>query len=84
MATRNGDNYAEVMFDLSTGATSFRMSLPFASAMTVTGQLGGFGGAASTPVRILADTSNDEALFSFTSTTTANATYSFIFGYQVI
>jgi hypothetical protein len=67
------------------GACDLGVSLPVASNLTGTNQLGGVGtftgGAA---VRILGDATNDRATFAWTATSTSNQLASFIFSYGVL
>lgn len=67
--------------------TVLRMSLPVSTNFSSQEECGGTAASntpSTTPVRIYADTTNNDAIFSFTSGTTSNDSYSFTFTYSVI
>lgn len=67
------------------GATQFRMTLPVATLLGFTYELSGSGSEATGafPVAIYGDTTNHEALFSFTSLAATTYTIHFKFGYRI-
>jgi hypothetical protein len=79
----------EVGIDATTAAGTFtevQMTLPLASDLTAATHVAGVG-AAATPhssLRITADTVTNRARFVFAAQSTANLTYSFIFGYPIL
>ena len=81
-----------VIIDPTTAATNsvLNMSLPIASALTASRQLGGTGCSISTTkygdnvLAIFGDATNDRAEFRFNPTGAASETYIFSFTYQVL
>lgn len=82
----------QVAIDPTTAATNttLNMSLPIASAITSSRQLGGSGSSLSTTkfgdnnIAILGDATNDRAELRFNPTGSVNETYNFTFTYQVL
>lgn len=66
-------------------ATQLFMSLPIASALAASNELGGAGGSDKNEVlRIIADATNDRAQINYIALGTANTAFGFTFTYRII
>ena len=67
-------------------ASDMGMSLPVASALGASTQMGGNATAADLPssIRIVADATNDRARFQWASQSASNLNFGFLFGYPIL